>query len=123
MVLTIAKPLDWARFEEWLQLLLWEKRYPSKIHNNDSGNCSLTGHSFDTLEVLRLKGILSLDNTDRMVILQGVGDLYDTNTLGPWAQDAGAVRESRVLFIGRNMDRQKLFDSLSRHMEEPDKSA
>ncbi|MEM5493140.1 GTP-binding protein [Hoeflea sp. AS16] len=56
--------------------------------------------------ILRLKGIIAFeDDADRYVI-QGVHMIVEGDHQRPWKEDE--KRESRIVFIGRNLDREKL---------------
>lgn len=77
-----------AQFDRFMAELLWEETtYPG-------------------LEVLRVKGVLALTDTQRQVIVQGVHDTYDTYPTTVWAADTD--RRSTLIIIGRNLDREKL---------------
>jgi G3E family GTPase len=78
--LTEDHPLDAAKFDEWMSELRATKGQ----------------------DLLRYKGILSFkDNPQRMVV-QGVHMMMDGNQLGVWP--AGEKRQSRLVFIGRELD-------------------
>jgi G3E family GTPase len=78
------KPLDPDRFFPWIQDLV----------ANDGPN------------ILRTKGILSFkDDPDRFVF-QGVHMILDGDHQRPW--DDGETRESRIVFIGRKLDEDKI---------------
>lgn len=76
-------PLDAARVEEWLQDLL--ARFGA--------------------DILRTKGVLSVAGEDRKLVLQAVNMMLEGDFLGPWGDEA---RRSRLVFIGRNLDRDAL---------------
>ncbi len=60
----------------------------------------------DGPDILRLKGILAFrDDPDRFVV-QGIHMILEGDHQRPWRQDE--VRRSRLVFIGRNLDREKL---------------
>jgi G3E family GTPase len=78
------KPLDPDKFFPWIQDLV----------ANDGPN------------ILRTKGILSFkDDPDRFVF-QGVHMILDGDHQRPWGE--GEPRESRIVFIGRNLDDDKI---------------
>ena len=56
-------------------------------------------------DLLRWKGVLALSDTDRRVALQGVRQLYEMHELDRWDGDH---RDSRIVFIGRDLDRTDL---------------
>jgi len=76
-------PLAAAAVEDWLQELL--ARQGSNI--------------------LRTKGILSIEGEDRKLVLQAVNMMLEGDYVGTW--EAGP-RRSRLVFIGRNLDREGL---------------
>ena len=52
-------------------------------------------------DILRLKGILSFENDDERYVVQGVHMLVEGDHQRPWKKDER--RESRIVFIGRNL--------------------
>ncbi len=54
-------------------------------------------------DMLRYKGLLAVTGQDHQIILQGVHMLVATNVGRPWAENE--ARESRIVFIGRNLPR------------------
>lgn len=81
--LTCDAPLDGAKLEEWLQELL--SRQGSTI--------------------LRTKGILSIGGEDQKLVLQAVNMMLEGDYVGVWETE---TRPSRLVFIGRNLDREQL---------------
>lgn len=76
-------PIDKEKFVQWLAKLFWNEEY-----------------KFD---VLRMKGILNVANTNNRVMLQGVHDIFDLiETEIPWGLNE--QRYSKIVFIGRNLD-------------------
>uniref|UniRef100_A0A8C6UZ35 COBW domain containing n=1 Tax=Neogobius melanostomus TaxID=47308 RepID=A0A8C6UZ35_9GOBI len=76
----------------FVQDLLWEKLFLNK------GGQPMT--------VIRLKGIVALAGKDHQVMLQGVHELYELNeTPERWEEN---VRINRLVFIGRNLDKDVL---------------
>ncbi|EHB13956.1 COBW domain-containing protein 2 [Heterocephalus glaber] len=72
------------------QNLLWEKN----VRNKD-GHC---------MEVTRLKGLVSIRDKPQQMIVQGVHELYDLEeTPVSWKDDT--ERTSRLVLIGRNLDK------------------
>lgn len=60
-------------------------------------------------EIFRLKGILAAKDDPRRWVLQGVHRLFELRPANPW----GAARpNSRLVFIGRNLDRAELESGL-----------
>ena len=86
--LTCAQPLDADLLEDWLQDLLAR-------HGTD---------------ILRTKGILSVAGDDRKLALQAVNMMLEGDFIGPWGKDQ---RISRLVFIGRNLDRGKLLTAFN----------
>lgn len=81
--LSCEAPLDAARLEEWLQDLLARRG----------------------ADILRTKGILSIAGDDRKLVLQAVNMMLEGDYVGAWD---GAARRSRLVFIGRRLDRDAL---------------
>ncbi|XP_069481861.1 zinc-regulated GTPase metalloprotein activator 1A-like isoform X1 [Ambystoma mexicanum] len=74
----------------FIQTLLWEKNVKDRTGN--------------VMEVIRLKGLVSLKSKMQQVIVQGVHELYDLEeTLVNWEKDA--ERTNRLVFIGRHLDK------------------
>uniref|UniRef100_A0A8C5KKS1 CobW C-terminal domain-containing protein n=1 Tax=Jaculus jaculus TaxID=51337 RepID=A0A8C5KKS1_JACJA len=74
----------------FIQNLLWEKN----VRNQDE-HC---------MEVIRLKGLVSLRDKPQQVIVQGVHELYDLEeTSVSWKDDT--ERTNRLVLIGRNLDK------------------
>jgi G3E family GTPase len=86
--LRIDKPLERSRFLPWLQQLIIEQGQ----------------------DLLRAKGIVDLAGSDRRFVFQGVHMTMDTEFDRPWQADE--VRDSRLVFIGRNLDRRGLRESI-----------
>ncbi|XP_049638618.1 zinc-regulated GTPase metalloprotein activator 1A [Suncus etruscus] len=74
----------------FIQNLLWEKNVRSK-----DGMC---------MEVIRLKGLVSIKDKPQQVIVQGVHELYDLEeTPISWKNDTERI--NRLVFIGRHLDK------------------
>ena len=82
------EPLDLDRFQDWFGQLL-QSRGP---------------------DILRSKGILEFQGESDRYVFQGVHMLMDGAPMGPWP--AGA-RQSRLVFIGRNLETMDLEDGLT----------
>ena len=80
----ISQPVDPEKFNAWIGALLADK-----------GS-----------DLLRTKGILSYQNEDRRFAFQAVHMIADGDYIGPWKQ--GEKRVSRIVFIGRNLNRPQL---------------
>ena len=78
------KPLDPDKFFPWVEDLV-QKEGPS---------------------ILRCKGILSFKGDDERFVCQGVHMILDGDHQRPWKKDE--KRESRMVFIGRNLPRKKI---------------
>lgn len=61
--------------------------------------------------LMRYKGILNIANFDTRVVFQGVHMLMGSDLGAPWA--AGEVRESKMVFIGKDMPREVLEKGLA----------
>ena len=73
-------PLSMDKFQTWFGNLL-------QTHGQD---------------ILRSKGILNFAEKDERYVFQGVHTLMDASPMGPWPKNA--ERNSRVVFIGRNLE-------------------
>jgi G3E family GTPase len=82
--LKTEKPLDPDKFFPWVQNLV----------QTEGPN------------ILRCKGILSFKNDDDRFVFQGVHMILDGDHQRPWAK--GEARDSRIVFIGRNMPEDKI---------------
>jgi len=80
----LEKPIDPERFNAWISVLLAEKGQ----------------------DLLRTKGILSHAGEDRRFAFQAVHMIADGGFIGPWRE--GEPRTSRLVFIGRNLNRPQL---------------
>ncbi len=61
--------------------------------------------------LLRWKGVLAIAGNDRRVALQGVHRIFELHDLDRWE---GPHRDSRAVFIGKNLDRERLTGCLQR---------
>ena len=82
--LSAEKPLDPDKFFPWVQDLV-QKEGPS---------------------ILRCKGILSFKDDDERFVMQGVHMILDGDHQRPWKD--GEKRQSRMVFIGRNLPEEKI---------------
>ncbi|WP_208438152.1 CobW family GTP-binding protein [Bartonella taylorii] len=57
-------------------------------------------------DILRLKGIIAFQGDDDRYVIQGIHMLLEGQHQRPWRKDE--KRESRLVFIGRNLDPKKL---------------
>jgi G3E family GTPase len=94
---------------------------PSAIHDITVKSVSLRGGQMnpdrffpwiqkitqtDGPNILRLKGIIALENDEERYVVQGVHMIIEGDHQRPWKD--GEKRESRLVFIGRNLDQEKL---------------
>ena len=84
------KPLDPNKFMPWLQNLV-----------------QLEGQ-----KILRSKGILAFDNDDDRYVFQGVHMMLEGDHQRKWKD--GEPRESRLVFIGRELPEQTIRDGFER---------
>ncbi|XP_074789285.1 zinc-regulated GTPase metalloprotein activator 1A-like isoform X9 [Athene noctua] len=77
----------------FIQNLLWEKNVKDKT------GC--------TMDVIRLKGLVSIQGKSHQVIVQGVHELYDLEeTAVAWKENE--KRTNRLVLIGRNLDKETI---------------
>ncbi|MBO1359201.1 MULTISPECIES: GTP-binding protein [Acetobacter] len=84
MSFTLPGPADEPRFQAWIGALLQEQG----------------------ADILRAKGILDFKGRDERFAFQAVHMMADGDFIGPWR--AGEKRESRLVLIGRNLNRPRL---------------
>jgi len=84
MSFEVEKPIDPEKFNAWIGILLQEKGQ----------------------DLLRTKGILNYANEDRRFAFQAVHMIADGDFIGRWKE--GDPRVSRIVFIGRNLNRPRL---------------
>ncbi|MBV9116903.1 MAG: GTP-binding protein [Acetobacteraceae bacterium] len=80
----VERPIDPERFNAWISVLLQEKGP----------------------DLLRTKGILQYKGEDRRFAFQAVHMIADGGFIGPWRE--GERRTSKIVFIGRNLNRPQL---------------
>ncbi len=80
----VERPIDPEKFNAWISTLLAEKGQ----------------------DLLRTKGILAYKGEDRRFAFQAVHMIADGDYIGPWKE--GDPRRSRLVFIGRNLNRPEL---------------
>ena len=80
----VSRPIDPERFNAWISQLLASKGQ----------------------DLLRTKGILHYQGEDRRFAFQAVHMIADGDFIGPWKE--GAERRSRIVFIGRDLNRPQL---------------
>ena len=84
------KPLDPDKFFPWVQDLV-QKEGPN---------------------ILRCKGILAFKDDDERFVFQGVHMILDGDHQRPW--NKGETRDSRIIFIGRNLPEEKIRQEFER---------
>ncbi len=84
MSFEVDQPIDPEKFNGWIGALLQDKG----------------------ADLLRTKGILSYAGDDRRFAFQAVHMIADGDFIGPWKE--GTPRVSRLVFIGRNLNRPQL---------------
>ena len=82
--LSIKGDVDAKKLNKWLGNLLQEKG----------------------VDIFRMKGVLSLRGEPNRFVFQGVHMLFDGKSDRPWKD--GEVRSNKMIFIGRNLDREAL---------------
>lgn len=87
--LSFTRPLERSRFMPWLQRLIAERG----------------------ADVLRAKGIVAFEGEERRFVFQAVHMTVDSGLDRAWA--LGEARESRLVFIGRNLEAGELKDELT----------
>lgn len=100
-VLTVAFSLKGEfltdKIDVWIRNLLWEKEIDGCVYEN--------------MEILRIKMLINSCNSGNKIIFQGVRELYDQQEGSEWKEED---RETKLVFIGKNLDRQILLDSFTR---------
>ena len=86
MTIELERPLGLPALRLWLDELLWERTAAA--------------------DLFRVKGLLSVAGSDSKVVLQAVHEVYDV-VEGP-AWQPGERRRSKVVLIGRRLDRAAL---------------
>ncbi len=80
----VEEPLDAAKFQAWIGAVLQEQG----------------------ADILRAKGIMNYEGEDRRFAFQAVHMMADGGFIGPWKE--GEKKESRLVMIGRNLNRPRL---------------
>jgi G3E family GTPase len=88
--LTAERPMDPQKFVPWIQTVT---------------------QNFG-MDILRMKGIIAMENDDERFIVQGVHMLIEGGSQRTWRPDE--KRETRLVFIGRNLPRDLLRDGFAR---------
>ncbi|EHL95546.1 CobW/P47K family protein [Acetobacteraceae bacterium AT-5844] len=80
----VDQPLDEGKFNQWIGELLQVKGQ----------------------DLLRTKGVLAFEGQDDRFAFQAVHMIADGDYIGPWPE--GAARKSKIVFIGRDLNRPRL---------------
>jgi G3E family GTPase len=88
--LTAERPMDPRKFIPWIQDMT--QRFG--------------------MDILRMKGIIAMENDDQRFVVQGVHMLIEGDSQRPW--EHGEKRETRMVFIGRNLPRDLLREGFER---------
>ncbi|CAO3667945.1 unnamed protein product [Umbelopsis ramanniana] len=100
--------------ERWIQTLLWEKTVPRTDKQQYEQDAPSEG---EQVTVLRLKGIITPEGGKERIIIQGVQDLYDMQAAG--ASDSTDDDAGKLVFIGRNLVKEDLEQSLKKWLSLP----
>ncbi|WBV43235.1 GTP-binding protein [Pseudoroseomonas cervicalis] len=84
MSFEVSKPIDAEKFNAWIGQLLQSKGQ----------------------DLLRTKGILAYQGEENRFAFQAVHMIADGDFIGPWKE--GDPRKSKIVFIGRNLNRPQL---------------
>ena len=84
--------IDPAKLDYFLQHLLWDK--------------DITGTDGRSMEIYRLKGVISVPGEDRRILVQAVHELYQTTPTTGWMDTE--TKKNTVVFIGRYLDKAAL---------------
>lgn len=84
----LSEPLDLFKFNTWVSGLLY----------------------FNAAQVFRIKGILDVEDSEDKIIFQSVCTNFVSQSGGKWAE--GEKRLSRLVFIGRHLERSTLEKAL-----------
>lgn len=85
----LAEPLDLIRFDTWIATMLY----------------------LNATTLFRIKGILNVAEMDEKIVFQSVYNQYVSQSAGKWAIDE--LRSTRIVFIGKNLDRSLLEKGLN----------
>ena len=67
-------------------------------------------------EVYRIKGFVNVENKPMRLVLQGVGNRFNTFYDRPWSKEE--TRQTRLVFIGKNLDQKSLENYLSKKIKQ-----
>ena len=66
-------------------------------------------------DIFRMKGVLAMAGCEDKYVYQGVHMLFTGETLEPWGK--GEPRVNRLIFIGKNLDKESLAKSFESCMD------
>ncbi|RKP12965.1 COBW domain-containing protein 6 [Piptocephalis cylindrospora] len=89
--------------EGWLQTFLWEHRLPEDVDSD-----------VEPMVILRSKGIFRDAETDELLGIQGVHELYEITPLPPHPTKGVNWSQGKVVFIGKGLDKGRLVSSLEK---------
>lgn len=95
VTLEMAGDIEAEDLDKWLQELLWENNFVSARG--------------EKMEILRLKGVVSVVGEPKRVILQAVHELFDKTPTTLWKHDEQRV--CRLVFIGCHLNKDHLTSS------------
>ena len=58
--------------------------------------------------IYRMKGVLSIEGEAKRFVFQGIHMLFDGKPMEPWGDEP---RSNKMIFIGKNLDREELLAS------------
>ena len=64
------------------------------------------------VDILRMKGVIAMENDEQRFVIQSVHMLIEGDSQRPW--QASEKRESRLVFIGRNLPKDVLREGFER---------
>lgn len=89
--ISFTEPLDYAKFYQWASMLLM----------------------FQGSRIYRIKGILNMKGEEHKLIFQSVKSKFSLTKGNKWAEEAASIpRESRLVFIGRELRKEQLLRQL-----------
>ena len=134
-----ATPFELSKFENWLGTLLWEEEEEEEEeeaeaendnenntnddccdeNNDDNNNNSvdiISNASKPKREFFRIKGVLNVKDDSNRYVVQAVHELFDVSPSGQWPENE--TRLTRMVFIGRGLDRTQLIKSFKKNVLE-----
>ena len=72
-------------------------------------------------KLMRYKGVISVAGADERIVLQGVHMLMGTDRASPWKK--GEARDSRIVFIGKEMPKDVILEGLEQCLVPANKAA